>query len=395
MKLATALCRSIALKSNRSQNPAVQINIKLTQCTQLSSVFDIISQSSLTHSQSCFALRILSRIINSHNESISTLPNFDYSSLLSQIESGLDNIKSLEFCDILYWLKTTQSYGIENLSEKGLKIFESKINDKNMLGSLTFRQAVGSFYDVTYAGIHSDNLIELIAAKLSSETNSEDVKHIIHCIKSSRMIYDRELMESIYNKVRISISDPSTPCKFYMEIIRSLGIIGNYTGNYAEIIQELIKKVEDSMSLWGENDIFLFFKIDQESNIFPKELKVKVLEKLIKNLELNPKRLSNVFMSTAFVLFTSENPEYSHVYSLFIKEIRSRMKSKEFELSNLGRLCSNLFGNDKGIEEISLLLSDGLLKYLATRNILDVLLYKSKYTKLNLLTEYRVTVMNM
>ena len=102
MRQSSIFFRRFGVKSNRSENPLVKINIQLTHCNSVKEVFQVINNNELIPSQKTFALRMISRIVNSRLDQVPELYSPNYMTFAKNTEGSIDKCQSLQICDVMY-----------------------------------------------------------------------------------------------------------------------------------------------------------------------------------------------------------------------------------------------------------------------------------------------------
>lgn len=395
MGLFSLISRSLAVKSNRSLNPSVQINIQLTHCTKITDVFDIVKKNDLTIVQKAFALRMLTRILINKSGQINQINDPTYTELVNSICSNIGNLKSLEACDVMFWTRNSRLVNIPSIDyNSGLELKEI-VEKLSETGSITIRQAISLFYDMTLSGIVSEKVYESIKEKILKSTTIlgiDDVKQILQTMKTSRYLIDQDLVNNLIIR-STNLMQGTFLTKDIVELIRPLAVISNRLGKSIDLSKTLIPFVESNLNYIGEHDLYTILRSNNEySNFYSEEFIKKVLDKLKFNLQNHPGNFSNIFYSTIPPVL-DKYPEISYeCINYLMDEVIRRLQDKKIDLANISRLSSSFLDLSFNVEPFASYFDDRTLSFFAYKGFLDVLLMKSKFSNESLFKKYNISV---
>ncbi|OMJ69667.1 hypothetical protein SteCoe_32542 [Stentor coeruleus] len=394
MGLFTLISRSLAVKSNRSLNPYVQTNIKLTHCTQIDQVLEIVKKNELAVAQKAFALRMLTRILISKTGQIDYVDNPIYEELTKSICSNIGNLKSLEICDIMFWARNSRTMNISSIDYKSGLELKDLIESLLESNSFTIRQTISLFYDMTLTGIVSEKVYENLKEKVLKSTtilSIEDIKHILLTMKTSRYLIDQNFIENLITR-SINLLQGTFLNKDLIEIIKPLALISMRSRKSMDSVKNLLPFIESNLDHIGEHDLYTILRSNIENkNLYSEDFIKKLLHKLKANLQNYPGNFSNIFYSTLPPLL-NQYPEISYECTNYLMdEIMQRLQNKKMDLSNISRLSSSFLELNYNVEPLASYFDDRALSFFAYKGFLDVLLMKSKYSGESIFDKYSIT----
>ena len=191
-------------RSSRSENPHVKLNISLTHCNNIQDLILLIKDEELLLPQKTFALRMIGRIISSRPFEISHLNNPIYDKIVKDVYDKIDELKPIDLCDVLFWLRSTRILGKNPFKFSETSHIISLIENLCKNQALTIRQTVSFIYDTSYFGKSNASCFEDISKKLEDDNefiSFDDIRQLFVCGKHSPDSLSPSVLNSAINRI--------------------------------------------------------------------------------------------------------------------------------------------------------------------------------------------------
>jgi hypothetical protein len=396
MSLVRILLRNFGMKSNRSNNPSIKLNIELTHCNTFSEFIEVMQESTLEISQKSFSLRILARIMNEKFD-----PKFNedhpiYKELCKQVAENINNFKSLQMCDVVYWLRVFRNLNLPTINREAIHdvlVASEKLATNN---NFTNRQLVCLYHDFSVVGLYSDMIREKISTLFINDkdySTIEDIKQFILSTKTFPTNSDQQIILKIIEKYKVLNQKPFF-IKHLIEIIRPMVYMAerlNLTF-MDEFFYESSNIILKNLSFCSESDIGKLLIIQADKKIFPDETLQALLEKIRKNLSNSSERVSSKFLSSIYSIIKLNFPENEDICEKIIDLFIDRIEKRSIEPGNLSRFCSEISESKDTVRLYSAIIKNNCLKWSASKKCYDTLIYASNYEPSSVLEQFKVAV---
>lgn len=300
MSLFKSLRRTYIRKSNRSESPSVQINIKLTHCDWVKDIYSAIQDTPLLMSQKTFVMRMISRIVSGKATQGFELNHPLYTSISQDIENNISSLTSIEITDVLFWLKTMRSFNLPSIGTSAVRKMSYKINELCRNDSLTERQTLAYWFDTIRSGIEPELIAKHMETQLSKTTNyltNDHYRQIFHCMAACKALANEKLIEISVKKFSDTLEDSyhlkdSIAVVGYLEDIKAR----TYITSGDNFLRKNIEEIQEKLQKLAELDLYIILEAHDKTACFPKEFIEKVIIKIVKNLKYDLKRLSSTFL---------------------------------------------------------------------------------------------------
>ena len=388
------LQRGIALKSNRSQDPVVVTNIKLSTCQDLSEVYKIVNERPLQRVNLFFTLRIMARLIQQQRGEVKNLYSEDYNKIIKMANHYIPDLNSLEMCDLSYFIKITQEYGKENLLID-TSIYDSKLKELYKSNSFTYRQGLSvlNYSQVSGLPIH-DLFIEsmnLTFKQYDIACELNEFKHLSRSLRLQRVGIDEDIFDKFYKIFYNHFEKGMIDLNSNLFYLRNFLIIDSFrmkTRDYSKVLEGCLAQFD----LFSENDYQMLIKIYYDNpGLLDKKFLDQMTERVGLNLEKNSARLSNPFLID-LMPYLSKDQSNDTLMANILKSLWQKVKSKELRITHLSKLCSAC--SDLPPHKINHLFDQKLLNSISRLGFYDIILFRNRFEKTSYFKQEKISVIN-
>lgn len=392
MRCMHFLHRNIALKSNRSQDPIVVTNIRLSNSKDLNEVFNVLRSTPLERTNRFFAIRIIARLIQVNRSQAKLLQSDTYNQLIKDINSSIPEIKSLELNDFSYFIKITQDFGFKNLLVDS-NLFEIKMNQIFNSNSLTLRQMSNILRYGQLSGFLCEDIFKQAFSLLFSPENDYltlmDMKNFSRSLKIQRAGINEKISLDYLKKIEQLSQKEAFEVNSLLYIVKNLAIVAKLRAKELPLKNYIDKSLE-RIDFFSENDYGLVLKIERDTPgiIDPEVVKI-LIQRIKKSIEKKSARLTVNFLIDCIPIL-SNDPENIELINMIVDYSIEKLQNKELRLIIFSKLCLNLIKTPR--EQINCVLSSKLMNVFLDGNYLDVLMLRSRFTGGSTFKEYNVSV---
>lgn len=392
MRLMNFLQRGIALKSNRSQDPIVVTNIKLSSCQDLTEVYKIINERPLQRVNIFFTLRIIARLIQHQRGELKSVYTEDYQKVIKMVNSYIPDINSLEMCDLSYFIKITQEYGIKNLLIDP-SIYNSKLKELFDSNAFTYRQSINILNYSQVSGLSVYDLfiksMNLTFKQYEIACELNEFKHLSRSLRLQRVGIDEDIYDKFFEIYWKHFEKGMIDLNTNLFYLRNFVLIDNMRmkyRDYSKIIENCLSKFD----LFSENDYQLLIKLYYDKpGIIETSVKDMMFDRISSNLEKNPSRLSDTFLID-IIPWSMKEPGNEKLVDNILKLFHNRIQSKELKLAHLSKLCFSC--SDLPPHKVNHLFDLKLLNSISRLGFYDVILFRNRFQNTSYFNQEKISV---